>query len=96
MVEEFASAFRKPEEGEETDVEEEYYTNDQDVKEGVRKISRIPITMEAVWRAIKKQSSTTSGPSGIDPIITKRLGPVLVPYLVVLSRYHQGGEDSGH
>ena len=82
LVEEFEEAFRKPKEGEETDVSEEYYTNDEDVKEGARRISKIPITVEAVWRAIKRMTSMASGPSGIDPLITKRLGPVLVPYLV--------------
>ena len=90
LSEEFFQAYRAPAEGENEEVDEGYFSNDEDLEEGKVRLRKVLVTVEEVMEELMKMNSEASGPTGITPYVTIKLGRALVPYLVI---YYNGMSD---
>ena len=83
LAAEFFSAFRAPPADESDEVDEGYFSDDQDLVEGRAKLSNIVVTVEEVMEEMGEMTSESSGPTGINPFVTKKLGKAIAPYLTL-------------
>ena len=83
MAAEFFSAFRAPANNENDEVDEGYFSDDEDLVEGRAKLSNIVVTVEEVLEEMGEMHSESSGPTGITPYVTKKLGKAIAPYLTL-------------
>ena len=83
LAAEFFSAFRASANDENDEVDEGYFSNDEDLVEGRAKLSNIVVTVEEVLEEMGEMHSESSGPTGITPYVTKKLGKAIAPYLTL-------------
>ena len=83
LAQEFFQAFRVPTEEENYKVDKGYFSNDEDLVEGRAKLSNVVVTVDEVMEEMMAMSSESSGPTGITPYVTKKLGKAIGPYLTL-------------
>ena len=83
LAQEFFQAFRAPTEEENDEVDEGYFSNDEDLVEGRAKLSSVVVTVDEVMEEMMAMSSEASGPTGITPYVTKKLRKAIGPYLTL-------------
>merc|ERR1712240_254996 len=87
LSEEFYKAYRAPAEGENEEVDDGYFSSEEDLMEGKAKLKKVIVTVEEVMEELMKMTSEASGPTGVTPYVTRKLGRALVPYLTI---YYNG------
>ena len=83
LADEFFNAFRAPTKEENDEIDDGYFSDDEDLTEGRTKLEKIVVTVDEVMEEMMNMSSEASGPSGINPYVTKKFGKALVPYLTL-------------
>ena len=83
LTQEFFQAFRAPTEEENDEVDKGYFSSEEDLTEGRAKLEKVVVTVDEVMEEMMAMSSEASGPSGINPYVTKKLGKALGPYLTL-------------
>ena len=83
LTQEFFQAFRAPTAEENDEVDEGYFSSDEDLVEGRAKLSNVVVTVDEVMEEMMEMTSESSGPTGITPYVTKKLGKAIGPYLTL-------------
>ena len=93
MAEEFFQAYRAPTDGEDEEVDEGYFSSEEDLVEGKARLRKVIVTVDEVMEELMKMTSEASGPTGITPYVTRKLGKALVPYLTIYYNRMSDKED---
>ena len=83
LAQEFFQAFRAPTAEENDEVDEGYFSNDEDLVEVRAKLSNVVVTVDEVMEEMMEMTSESSGPTGITSYVTKKLGKAIGPYLTL-------------
>ena len=83
LAQEFFQAYRAPTKEEDDEIDEGYFSDEEDLIKGRAKLEKIVVTVDEVMEEMKNMTSEASGPSGINPFVTKKFGKALGPYLTL-------------